>query len=148
MIFIGWMQAEENAKTTEDVFQDRQYQVDACIVRVMKTRKTLTHQLLVAEVYAQLSFPLRVGACIFSCGRCFKAALSVSWCAVLSCVSLQPQDVKKRMESLIDREYIKRDPTNQKCEPTHSSMSLALQLTSSTAVRAFALLCLVSSAGC
>lgn len=54
-------QAEENAKTTEDVFQDRQYQVDACIVRVMKTRKTLTHQLLVAEVYAQLSFPLRVG---------------------------------------------------------------------------------------
>ena len=54
-------QAEENAKTTEDVFQDRQYQVDACIVRVMKTRKMLTHQLLVAEVYAQLSFPLRVG---------------------------------------------------------------------------------------
>ena len=54
------IQAEENAKTTEDVFQDRQYQVDACIVRVMKTRKMLTHQLLVAEVYAQLSFPLRV----------------------------------------------------------------------------------------
>ena len=54
------VQAEENAKTTEDVFQDRQYQVDACIVRVMKTRKMLTHQLLVAEVYAQLSFPLRV----------------------------------------------------------------------------------------
>ena len=43
---------------------------------------SLAHQLLVAEVYAQLSFPLR------------------------------PQDVKKRMESLIDREYIKRDPDN------------------------------------
>ena len=58
---VDGYQAEENAKTTEDVFQDRQYQVDACIVRVMKTRKMLTHQLLVAEVYAQLSFPLRVG---------------------------------------------------------------------------------------
>lgn len=27
---------------------------------------------------------------------------------------MQPQDVKKRMESLIDREYIKRDPSNPK----------------------------------
>jgi cullin-4 len=53
-------QVEEHTKTTENVFQDRQYQVDACLVRVMKTRKTLTHQLLLSEIYAQLSFPLRV----------------------------------------------------------------------------------------
>jgi len=31
--------AEENAATNERVFQDRQYQIDAAIVRIMKTRK-------------------------------------------------------------------------------------------------------------
>ena len=31
-------------ETNEKVFQDRQYQIDACLVRVMKTRKSLTHQ--------------------------------------------------------------------------------------------------------
>ena len=35
------------AETNEKVFQDRQYQIDACLVRVMKTRKSLTHQSLV-----------------------------------------------------------------------------------------------------
>jgi len=35
---------EDNDATNERVFQDRQYQIDAAIVRVMKTRKTLSHQ--------------------------------------------------------------------------------------------------------
>ena len=39
--------AEENSATNERVIQDRQYQIDAAIVRIMKTRKTLSHQLLV-----------------------------------------------------------------------------------------------------
>jgi cullin-4 len=30
--------------------QDRQYQIDAALVRIMKTRKTLSHKLLVSEV--------------------------------------------------------------------------------------------------
>lgn len=72
--------AEEQAKTNESVLQDRQYQVDAAIVRIMKTRKTLAHKLLVNELVAQLRFPV-VGA-----------------------------DLKKRIESLIDREYLERDP--------------------------------------
>ncbi|GFP91134.1 cullin-4 [Phtheirospermum japonicum] len=38
---------EENASTTERVFQDHQYQVDAAIVRIMKTRKVLSHTLLI-----------------------------------------------------------------------------------------------------
>ena len=71
---------EEQAKTNESVLQDRQYQVDAAIVRIMKTRKTLAHKLLVNELVAQLRFPV-VGA-----------------------------DLKKRIESLIDREYLERDP--------------------------------------
>merc|ERR1711879_398493 len=73
---------EENTKTKESVFQDRQFQIDAAIVRIMKTRKTLTHNQLMAELYQQLKFPLK------------------------------PADVKKRIESLIDREYLERGPKN------------------------------------
>lgn len=64
------------------VLQDRQYQIDAALVRIMKTRKTLSHKLLVAEALQQLKFPL-------------KAA-----------------DLKKRIESLIDREYLARDASD------------------------------------
>ncbi|KAJ3080356.1 Cullin-4, partial [Rhizoclosmatium hyalinum] len=70
---------EENKDTTEKVFQDRQYQVDAAIVRIMKTRKKLTHTLLIAELFEQLKFPIKA------------------------------QDLKKRIESLIDREYLERE---------------------------------------
>lgn len=54
------LQVEEQASTTERVFQDRQYQIDAAIVRIMKMRKTLSHNLLVSEVYNQLKFPVKV----------------------------------------------------------------------------------------
>ncbi|KAJ3192225.1 Cullin-4 [Irineochytrium annulatum] len=70
---------EENQETTEKVFADRQYQVDAAIVRIMKSRKKLSHQMLIAELFEQLKFPVK------------------------------PTDLKKRIESLIDREYLDRD---------------------------------------
>lgn len=72
---------EEQKAVTARVEEDRGYAVDACIVRVMKSRKTLTHQQLMAEVLGQLQqkFPI------------------------------QPVDVKKRISSLIEREYIERD---------------------------------------
>ncbi|XP_074326277.1 cullin-4 [Apium graveolens] len=73
---------EENTSTTERVFQDRQYQVDAAIVRIMKTRKVLSHTLLITELFQQLKFPIK------------------------------PSDLKKRIESLIDREYLERDKSN------------------------------------
>jgi cullin-4 len=41
---------EENKETHERVYQDRQYETQAAIVRIMKARKNLTHQNLVAEV--------------------------------------------------------------------------------------------------
>ena len=71
--------AEEQKKTNESVLQDRQYQIDAAIVRIMKTRKTLAHKLLVNELVAQLRFPVAAA------------------------------DLKKRIESLIDREYLERE---------------------------------------
>ncbi|KAI1287352.1 Cullin-4B [Halotydeus destructor] len=76
---------EEQVNTQERVFQDRQYQIDAAIVRIMKTRKSLTHNLLLTELYDQLKFPVK------------------------------PTDLKKRIESLIERDYLERD----KDSPNH-----------------------------
>jgi cullin-4 len=50
----------ENKRTTQGVMNDRQYQVDAAIVRIMKTRKTLTHTQLITELFTQLKFPAKV----------------------------------------------------------------------------------------
>ena len=68
--------------TNERVLADRLYQIDAAIVRVLKARKTLDHQTLTGELLAQLRF------------------------------AAQPSDLKKRIESLIEREYITRDATD------------------------------------
>lgn len=69
---------EEQSMTEERVFQDRQYQIDAAIVRIMKTRKKLNHNSLVAEVFEHLRFPARA------------------------------HDLKLRIESLIERDYLSR----------------------------------------
>ncbi|VDL79956.1 unnamed protein product [Nippostrongylus brasiliensis] len=69
---------EEYKAVEEEVNQDRQYQIDAAIVRVMKTRKKLNHQLLISELFAQLRFPVRAA------------------------------DLKKRIGSLMERDYLRR----------------------------------------
>ncbi|CAF1045974.1 unnamed protein product [Adineta ricciae] len=69
---------EENNSTTQRVVQDRHYQIDAAIVRIMKTRKTLSHIQLISEVFSQLKFPIPTSM------------------------------VKTRIESLLEREYMKR----------------------------------------
>ena len=50
--------ADDSKKTNEMVMQDRQHQIDAAIVRIMKTRKTLSHKLLMTELMTQLRFPV------------------------------------------------------------------------------------------
>lgn len=74
---------EEQSMTEERVFQDRQYQIDAAIVRIMKTRKKLNHNALVTEVFDHLKFPVRA------------------------------QDIKVRIDSLIERDYVHRDEENK-----------------------------------
>jgi cullin-4 len=69
---------EDRQKIHEFVTLDRLHLIDAAIVRIMKSRKTLGHRDLVGEVLNQLKFP----------------AAGV--------------DIKKRIESLIEREYMER----------------------------------------
>lgn len=73
---------EEQQATEEAVLHDRQYQIDAAIVRIMKQKKVLSHNLLINELYNVLDIPVKA------------------------------LDFKKRIELLIDREYIERDKEN------------------------------------
>ena len=75
---------EEQRSVTSKVFEDRQYAIDAAIVRIMKARKSLTHPQLMSEVIAAFStkFPVK------------------------------PADIKKRIATLIEREYMERDKDN------------------------------------
>lgn len=74
---------QEADSTTERVMQDRQYQLDAAIVRIMKARKSLGHAQLMSELLGQLRFQAK------------------------------PADIKKRIESLIDREYLERGEASE-----------------------------------
>ncbi|CAJ2506228.1 Uu.00g003580.m01.CDS01 [Anthostomella pinea] len=72
---------EENQETHKKVAQDRQFETQAAIVRIMKSRKTLTHANLVAEVINQTKK---------------RGAVDTS-------------EIKKNIEKLIEKEYLERD---------------------------------------
>ncbi|WBW71492.1 cullin 3 [Schizosaccharomyces osmophilus] len=74
----------ERKRTMEKIDESRKHQADACIVRVMKDRKTLEHNQLVAEVTRQLS----------------------------SRFQPNPIMIKRRIEALIEREYLQRSADN------------------------------------
>ncbi|KAL7466447.1 hypothetical protein ACHAXS_006743 [Conticribra weissflogii] len=75
-----------SATVPVQVEEDRRHLLEAAIVRIMKARKTLNHNDLIAEVTRQLS------------GRFVPP----------------PQFVKKRVESLIEREYLERDESDRR----------------------------------
>ena len=95
--FVVWksfwkiqLQSEEQQQTEERVFQDRQYQIDAAIVRIMKMRKVLPHNLLITELFNQLKFPVKV-------------SYVYSWCSVdnVECLCLVPLCLMNR-QSYVD----------------------------------------------
>ncbi|KLU88915.1 Cullin-4B [Magnaporthiopsis poae ATCC 64411] len=72
---------QENKETHERVAADRQFETQAAIVRIMKSRKTMPHAQLVAEVIEQTR---RRGA-------------------------MDPADIKVNIEKLIEKDYIERE---------------------------------------
>ena len=64
--------------------EDRKPQIEAAIVRVMKSRQQMEHNALIAEVTAQLT----------------------------SRFLPHPNVIKKRIESLIERDFLERDKGN------------------------------------
>jgi len=64
--------------------EDRKHEIDSAIVRIMKSRKKLAHNNLITEIVSQLK----------------------------SRFQPQPPTIKQRIESLIDREYLKRSNGN------------------------------------
>ncbi|SPO29549.1 related to Cullin-3 [Ustilago trichophora] len=72
--------AKERKATNEKVEEERTFLVEACIVRIMKNRKSLNHNELVQETIRQLT-------------NRFQPTLPM---------------IKKRIESLIEREYLER----------------------------------------
>lgn len=77
---------EERKETREKVDEDRKHQIEAAIVRTMKARKSCDHSNLIVEVTKQLS----------------------------SRFIPNPQLIKKRIESLIEREYLERSKEDRK----------------------------------
>lgn len=70
----------ERKNTQDKVDEERKHQIEASIVRIMKDRKVMEHNLLIAEVTKQLSARFMPN----------------------------PVMIKKRIEALIDREYLER----------------------------------------
>lgn len=75
------MQADDSNEIPSNVEDDRKHLAEAAIVRILKARKTLKHNDLIAEVMRQL----------------------------VARYTPTAQFIKKRIESLIEREYIKRN---------------------------------------
>ncbi|KAK9675872.1 hypothetical protein RND81_11G037400 [Saponaria officinalis] len=76
----------EKQETRQRVEEDRKPQIEAAVVRIMKSRKVLDHNNIIAEVTKQLQ----------------------------SRFLPNPVEIKKRIESLIEREFLERDSSDRK----------------------------------
>jgi len=79
----------------------------------MKTRKKLAHNLLISEIYSQLKFSLSVRSSLLlllSFPSLPERLTHLSF--FRNNLPIKPADLKKRIESLIDREYLERDKHN------------------------------------
>ncbi|EOY01980.1 hypothetical protein QUC31_013506 [Theobroma cacao] len=76
----------EKQETRQRVEEDRKPQIEAAIVRIMKSRRVLDHNNIIAEVTKQLQ----------------------------SRFLANPTEIKKRIESLIERDFLERDNNDRK----------------------------------
>ncbi|CAK9070615.1 Cullin-4 (AtCUL4) [Durusdinium trenchii] len=75
-------QLQEEDAVEQRVVGSRQHELDAVVIRVMKSKKRMTHQELLAEVLSSVRFPVEAA------------------------------ELQRRIESLIEREYLERQPPN------------------------------------
>lgn len=75
-----------STKSRTQVEEDRKPLIEAAIVRILKARRVLDHNSIITEVTRQLSARF----------------------------SPTPAVIKKRIESLIDREFLERDPNDRR----------------------------------
>jgi len=75
---------KEQSKVHEQASRDRQYLIDAAIVRIMKARKTIAHRDLIGEVMNQVKHVSRPTG----------------------------TEIKRRLEGLMEREYLARDESD------------------------------------
>lgn len=76
----------EKQETRQRVEEDRKPQIEAAIVRIMKSRRVLDHNNIIAEVTKQLQ----------------------------SRFLANPSEIKKRIESLIERDFLERDNSDRR----------------------------------
>lgn len=114
----------ERKETRQKVDDDRKHEIEAAIVRIMKSRKKMQHNVLVAEVRNLSSLQNHSSSFIFQImNNNFNA---VTFCSSFFCVFVQvtqqlrarflpsPVVIKKRIEGLIEREYLARTPEDRK----------------------------------
>jgi len=82
----GRVEPAEQKDVRSKIDDDRKHEIEAAIVRVLKSRKKIMHNELIAEVTTQLKHRFMP----------------------------DPTLIKKRIESLIERDYLDRDKNNQK----------------------------------
>ena len=75
----------EDVVPLKDIEIERGATIDAAIVRIMKSRKVLSHVHLISEILQHLSFFIP-----------------------------DPKQIKQRIEMLIEKEYLRRDITDNK----------------------------------
>ena len=94
-----------------EVADDRKHEIECAIVRVMKARKRLEHNNLIAEVRtASLSFlPF---PCVGHCD-CYILFLQVIQ-QLTARFQPTPTMIKQRVEALIERDYLVRDKNSAK----------------------------------
>ena len=74
---------DENIKDTNNkVQEDRRFVIDSVLMTIMKRRKELAHSELMEQLFQELKFPVEVA------------------------------DVQKRIEGLIEKDYMKRNLEN------------------------------------
>ena len=93
-----------SADVAAQIESQRKSMIEAAIVRILKARKSIDHQNLVSVVVRQLSFRFRP----------------------------QPVDIKKRVEELIERDYIERDASDRQLYSCACGTLLAARLAQCT----------------